>query len=395
MDVVMVVAGVVALLVAALLGHLQRWSISPPMLGLVAGVLVGPEVLGALTIAEAEQVRVMQVAARLLLAVALMAIGLRYPISQMRQRIGPVVVLVVVVMPIMALVLAAGASWLLQVPLALALVLGACLSPTDPVLASGVVTGEAAEESVPARSRQVLSLESGANDGLAMPLVIMAVAWALGRPLLSAAGVSVYEVVAGGVIGLGAGYLGGRLLRWSKEHREMGQSVRSLYTLVLAAFVLGLSGVVRADGLLSVLVAGLAHNAVVSGSDRGVEVGIDETLTQFLVIPVFVLLGAVLPWTQWAQLGWRGALFVAVALVLRRIPAVLLLRPALRSTWADAAWLGWFGPIGVAALFYLGHAHEQGVTNSVVWAAGTLVVAASTLVHGLTAGAGRWAYRRS
>lgn len=395
MDVVMVVAGVVALLVAALLGRLQRWSISPPMLGLVAGVIAGPEVLGALNIAEAEQVRVMQVAARLLLAVALMAIGLRYPISQMRQRIGPVAVLVVVVMPIMALVLAGGARWLLQVPLVLALVLGACLSPTDPVLASGVVTGEAAEETIPARSRQILSLESGANDGLAMPLVIIALAWALGRPLLGAAGVSLYEVLAGGVIGLVAGYLGGRSLRWSKEHREMGQSVRSLYTLVLAAFVLGLSGIVRADGLLSVFVAGLAHNAVVSGSDRAVEVGIDETLTQFLVIPVFVLLGAVLPWTQWAQLGWRGALFVAVALVLRRLPAVLLLRPALRSTWADAAWLGWFGPIGVAALFYLGYAHEQGVTDSVVWAAGTLVITASTLVHGLTAGVGRWAYGRS
>jgi NhaP-type Na+/H+ or K+/H+ antiporter len=55
-------------------------------------------------------------------------------------------------------------------------------------------------------------------------------------------------------------------------------------------------------------------------------------------------------------------------------------------------WLGWFGPVGIAALFYLAHAHERGVTDERVWAAGTLVVAMSTLVHGLTAPIGRRAY---
>lgn len=137
---------------------------------------------------------------------------------------------------------------------------------------------------------------------------------------------AVYEVVAGIMFGVAAGLVAGRALRWAREHREIGPSVRALYTLVLAAMVLGLSGVLNADGLLSVFVAGLVHSRVVTGGDRQVEVGIDESLNHFLVIPVFVLLGAVLPWSDWAALVWGGAVFVLVALFLRRLPVVVALR---------------------------------------------------------------------
>lgn len=394
LDVVLFAAGVVAVVVAAFLRHLERWSITPPLLGLLTGILLGPEVLGAVTIPPAEDAHVMRIAARLLLAVALMAIALRYPITQMRRRTGEVAVLVLVVLPIMAAIMAAGAAWSMQVPLGLALVLGAALSPTDPVLASGIVTGEYAERDIPGRGRQVLSLESGANDGLALPFLTVALAWALERSMVAEVGKAAYEVAAGLAIGVIAGVIAGRFMRWSREHREIGSSVRELYTLVLAAVVLGLSGLLQADGLLSVFVAGLAHNRVVTGGDRQVEVGIDESLNQFLVVPVFVLLGAVLPWSEWVALGWSGVAFVLVALLLRRLPVVLALRRPLRADRAHVVWLGWFGPIGVAALFYLGHAEEQGVTDPRLWAAGTLVIAVSTVVHGLSAGPARALYRR-
>lgn len=394
LDIVLLAAGGLALIVGALFGHLERWSMTPPMLGLLTGVVLGPQLLAALSIPAGEQIRAMQVAARLLLAVALMGIALRYPTSAMRARAGEVALLLVVVMPAMALVVAAGAAWTLQLPVGVALVLGAALSPTDPVLASGIVTGDPAEQDIPERSRQVLSLESGANDGLAQPLVVLAVAFALDHSLPSEAGKAVYEVVGALALGALAGVAAGRALRWAEEHREIGPAVRSLYTLVLAAFVLGASGLIRVDGLLSVFVAGLAHNLVVTGADRKSEVAVDEALNQFLVIPVFVLFGAVLPWSDWRAFGWRGVAFVAVALVLRRLPIVLTLKRPTGASWTHLTWLGWFGPIGVAALFYLGHADEQGVTDPSLWAAGTLVIAVSTVVHGLTAGPGRVAYRR-
>lgn len=394
LDVVLLASGAVAVVVAVLLRHLERWSISPPFLGLMTGVLLGPEVLDVLSFPPGEDVRVLTVAARLLLAVALMAVALRYPIDAIRGRLRQVVLLIAVVLPFMAAVLIAGARWVLGLPIAVAAVLGAALSPTDPVLASGIVTGEAAEADIAERDRVELSLESGANDGLAMPLLIIAAAFALGRPVGGQAAVAVYEVVAGLALGALLGWLAAQALRWSKEHREIGQSVRALYTLVVAFAVLGLSGVLRADGLLSVFVAGLVHNHIVAGQDRQVEVGIDESLNQFLVVPVFLLLGVALPWASWAELGWAGLSFVLVALLLRRVPILLALRRPLRASWANVLWLAWFGPIGVAALFYLGHAHEQGVTDPAVWAAGTLVIAVSTVVHGLTGAPGRVAYRR-
>lgn len=394
LDIVLLAAGLVAVFVAAFLRHLQRWSVTPPLLGLVTGVVLGPRVMDVLSIPAGDHAHVMMIAARLLLAVALMAIALRYPVSTARGRLGEVAVLLLIVLPVMAAIMAVGAAWSLHLPVGVALVVGTALSPTDPVLASGIVTGEPAQQDIPDRDRQVLSIESGANDGLALPFLTVAIAWALSRSLPTQVGLAVYEVLAGVAVGVAAGALGGWALRWAARHREIGVSVRGLYTLVLAAVALGLSGLLQADGLLSVFVAGLVHNRVATGGDRLLEVGIDESLNQFLVIPVFILFGAVLPWSGWAALGWGGLVFVLIALFLRRLPVVLALRRPLRATWAYAAWLGWFGPIGVAALFYLGHAEEQGVTDPAVWAAGTLVIAVSTVVHGLTAGPARVLYRR-
>jgi hypothetical protein len=94
------------------------------------------------------------------------------------------------------------------------------------------------------------------------------------------------------------------------------------------------------------------------------------------------------------EFGWSGVMFGLAALLFRHLPALLALKRPLRADWTEVIWLGWFGPIGVAALFYLGHADEQGVTDPSVWTAGTLVITLSTVVHGLTAAPGRLGYRR-
>ena len=394
LDTILWTAGGVALCTGALFVHLQRWSVSPPLLGLVAGVVIGPQVLGLAAIPADESIHVMKVAARLLLAIALMAVALRYPMGQVRSRVREVAILLVVVLPAMAAVVGLGATWLLQLPVAVAFALGAALSPTDPVLASSIVTGAAAEEDIPLRDRQTLSLESGANDGLALPFVILAVAWALDHPFDAALGRAAREVLGAVVLGVLVGTVAGRVLSWADQHRQMGPSVRSIYTLALAALVLGVSTPLGVDGLLAVFTAGLAHNLTTTGADREAEVAIDEPLGQFFVVPLFVLFGLVLPWSDWGSLGWAGLGIVLVALVLRRLPPVLALRRPLGATWAFALWLGWFGPIGVAALYYLGHLHEKGITDPRVWAAGTLVVASSTVVHGFSAGPSRVLYRR-
>ena len=113
------------------------------------------------------------------------------------------------------------------------------------------------------------------------------------------------------------------------------------------------------------------------------------------MLPLFVAIGAMLPWAEWGDLGWRGVLLVVAVLALRRLPVLLLLAAPLGLRLRDALYLGWFGPIGVSALFYVTLEADRMHLPAVVPATGALLVAASTLVHGVTSAPGRVLYRRT
>ncbi|MDQ3764183.1 MAG: cation:proton antiporter [Actinomycetota bacterium] len=395
-DVLLACAGLLAIGVAPLSGRLRRLPLSEPVLGLLAGVLLGPAVLGVLRVpSPIEEPGWLHEAARILLAISVMAVALRYSIRDVRLRLRSVLLLLAVVMPVMAALTAGVAGVALGVGLGSAVLLGAALCPTDPVLASNVVTGKPAERDLPARNRQLLSLESGANDGLALPLVILAIAIASPVTVGTALTESLWQVGGAVVIGIAIGWFGGRALRAGEQHGAAEPGPMVFFTAVLALAVLGIARLAQTDGVLAVFVCGLAFNAVATGRQRGAELPIDEAVNRFLLLPLFVAFGAALPWQAWAELGWRGPLLVAGVLVLRRLPILLILRRPLALGWVDALYVGWFGPIGVSALFYLTLEAERLDVDPVVLAAGTLVVAASTVVHGMTATPGRVLYRRA
>lgn len=395
LDLLLATVGLLGVAVAATSGILERTPFGPPILALALGVVIGPEVLALVEIPAGTDQDVLRTAARLLLAIGLMGVALRYPLDEVRRRLPGIALLVLLVLPLMAVTLAVGAMWTLGLPFGVAAVVGAVLSPTDPVLASSVVTGGPAERDIPARLRQLLSIESGANDGLAVPFVLLAISLAGGTHAadpVAALGKALLEVAIGTLLGIALGGVAGLAIRRARQGRDIEASAKLVFPLVLSLAALGLVGVAQGDAILGVFVAGLAYNQLISGSDREAEVRIDEGVNQFLVLPFFALLGIVLPWGGWGELGWGGVGLVAVALLVRRLPWVLALQRPLGLDRRDALWLGWFGPMGVAALFYLGLVHEQGVSDPVVWHAGTLVVAASTLVHGATAAPWRRAY---
>jgi NhaP-type Na+/H+ or K+/H+ antiporter len=116
---------------------------------------------------------------------------------------------------------------------------------------------------------------------------------------------------------------------------------------------------------------------------------VQEAISKLFNLPVFVLLGAMLPLADWQALGWEGIAIAALVLVLRRPIAVLICAPLLGRgiTRPDRLFLGWFGPIGIAALYYALHLREQ-TGEDVIWHATSLVIVASVLVHGLTSSLG-------
>lgn len=205
-------------------------------------------------------------------------------------------------------------------------------------------------------------------------------------------------MLGGAVVGAALGWLGGAALQAGETEGETERGPKLLFTLVLAAAVLGTSGLLEVDGVLAVFVAGLAFSEVSSGEDREGAVPIDEAVNQFLVLPLFLLLGVTLPWGQWQELGWRVAALAVAVILLRRVPVLLLRRRPLHLRPAGAAYVGWFGPVGVSALFYPTLEAERLGTAETVLAAGALVVALSTVAHGLSSPAGialyKWATGR-
>lgn len=395
LDVLLVVIGVLGVLVAALSERLRRLPLSEPLLAVLLGVLAGPQVLDVLSLPPiTSEHEVVHDASRILLAISVTAVALRYPIDAVRTQLKPVVILLLVAMPAMALASAGLAAAIVGVTWGAALLLGTAICPTDPVLASSVVTGGPAEEDLPARDRQILSLESGANDGLALPFVVLAIALAGPMTTGRAALDSAWQVGGAIVLGVLAGWLGGRAVRVGEKHGASSHGPILLFTVLNALLVLGLSGVLNLDGVLAAFVAGLAFNRTSTGGERALEVEIDEVVNRFAVLPMFVLLGATIPWTVWRELGWSALVLAVAVLLLRRLPVLLLLTRPLHLRWPDTAYLGWFGPVGVSAVFYLTlEAKELGVDQTVL-GAGILIVIASTVAHGVTSAAGRLLYRR-
>jgi sodium/hydrogen antiporter len=393
LNISLAVVGALVLFIGLFSEPLKRSFLSGPMLALAVGVLLGPALFGVLDPARwGRQEIILEQAARLTLAVALMGIALRLPAGYPLSRWRSMAVMLGLVMPLMWLSSGLLTYLILGLPFWVALLVGAVITPTDPVLASTIVQGETAENNIPARLRNLLSGESGANDGLAYPLVFLPILILIERSPEEALGQWITRTVlweVGGAVLMAAlvGYAAGWISQWAIGKGLVGTPSYLAYTLALSLLVLGGAKLLGTDGILAVFVAGLAFTMAGSAEEETQQEHVQEAVNRFFILPIFVLLGLALPWDKWVELGWGGLVLIVAVLLLRRLPAVLALNPLVGQTRGlkDALFLGWFGPIGVAALYYASLAPRMaGVEEA--WVVGSLVITVSVIVHGLTSG---------
>ena len=124
---------------------------------------------------------------------------------------------------------------------------------------------------------------------------------------------------------------------------------------------------------------------------------VQAMMERLFTIPIFFLFGLFLPINDWLSIGLPLLLFAALVMLFRRIPAFVLLRPLLPRFrhWSNIFFLGWFGPVGVAALFYTMHVLENTPYRE-VWPIVSFVIFVSTLIHGLTSlPLSRWYARKT
>ena len=402
-DRVLLVVGLALVLLGLSSRVVTRYSLSPVLLALATGVLVGPHVLG---LVDPESVvsrgKLLEQLGRVALALAVFDIALRTEPSDLRRNARRIGVLLLVVMPGMWLITSLGAGLLLGLPVALALVLGATLTPTDPGVASALVTGVLPNRLIPRRVRMSLQIEAAANDGLALPFVLFACLLAT-LPGGEVLGDWVVEV--GGQLGIAIAVGGavGALMHWLTDVAGVSRLAEEdwfpLASTGVSVTVLALAHVLGGTGIFAAFVAGLVFSEGLPQGLRKPIHTVHRSVTKVALTVVFLAFGMVLPFVDWwPELGLAGLAFALWTLVLRRLP---LSFPALRLSGTgpiSSAFIGWSGPLGVAAIYYLVYVERYNLPDyERLFLGGSLAVTVSVLgqalasvfaVHGYAKAAG-------
>jgi sodium/hydrogen antiporter len=394
MDLMLIIFSISFLIIlsGAFFKKIQNISVTEPLLALVLGILVGPDVLNIIESSDSEsEFKVLEFACQFTIAMALMATALRLPKHIFRKNATSLSNLVILGM-IFMWVLSSGIIYLLLPEFSTfeCLLIGAIVTPTDPVVASTLVTGEKAEKYLPEKIRNTLSFEAGVNDGFAYPIVFLALY------LLGAEGggdlgtwftkVLVYENILCAILAYAVGYGCGSLMK--KAHKAGFLNTKTLLSFSIAVTLLLLGGfhLLKMNPIIAVFVGGFAFAKDITANEDLKEERIQETMERLTTVPVFFILGLMLPWQDWYSMGWTSVWIVVLILLFRRLPALLLLMPVMpqfRKKIYSVLLMGWFGPIGVAALYYAVLSKDKAQLED-AWIIPSLIVAASTVVHGLT-----------
>ena len=154
----------------------ERTPLSEPLIALIAGVLIGPAIFGLLDLADlGDETLILEEAALVTLGVAFVGVTLRLPVGYASSNWRLLVVLLGIVMPLMWVASGLLVYLILGCPFWVSLLIGTIITPTDPVVTSSIVAGGVAERNLPAPLRCAISAESGFNDGLALPFVVLPV----------------------------------------------------------------------------------------------------------------------------------------------------------------------------------------------------------------------------
>jgi NhaP-type Na+/H+ or K+/H+ antiporter len=422
---VYLIAGVAMLLAAVLPAVLRRWAVSAPMVllgvGLVIGLLPTPEGLNLDPVAVRP---IIQRVSELAVLVALMGVGLALdrPLlvwqRESRRAWSPTWRLLLIAMP-----LTIGGVWLLGWGLlglapAAALLLGAVLAPTDPVLAGDVqVAGpqvvepdeEEAEELDPDdideedEVRFALTSEAGLNDGLAFPFVYAAIFLAAqGAPGEWFAGWLAWEVfgkiVIGTLIGAGTGWLLARIaFRSSTKALRLAEQGEPMLALAALVTTYGLSELVGGYGFLAVFACGMAMRAAERQHEYHREMHESiERLERLITLLILLMIGVAMTRGLLANLDWRSiAVALALIFVVRPLAGWISLRvrshhePGDRGgmSRAEQAATAFFGVRGIGSIYYLAYAGGQHVfpEERWLWSTVAVTIALSVLVHGVLA----------
>ncbi|PNY28951.1 Na(+)/H(+) antiporter [Tolypocladium capitatum] len=394
----------------------ERMYIGEATVATLCGVIFGPNAANLINPNEWGSVDIVTVEfSRIVLVVQCFAVGVELPKFYMEKHWRSVVFLLVPVM-VAGWLLVSLVIWWMIPPLSWleSLVVAACVTATDPVLASSVVGKGKFAKRVPKHLRDLLSAESGCNDGMAFPFIYLSLY--LIQYHQSASDVSfhfviyviLYECIFGAIYGFLVGYIARHGIKYAEQRDLIDRESFLVFYFVVALFCAGSGSILGVDDLLVGFSAGVGFSNDGWFGEKTEESHVSNVIDLLLNLAYFVYFGTIIPWEQYNDgvfglRAWRLVVIAVFVLLFRRIPIMMALKPFIPDVknWREALFAGHFGPIGVGAIFVamlaraeLEHAQPVPLADMppqdsenyplvyLVWPIVTFLVISSILIHG-------------
>ena len=380
--------GALLAVAAALSGVMRGTVLSISVLSVALGIGLAATDVVSVDATDPAVVHLIELA----LILTLFSDGLFVDRELLRIHWGPVTRAIVLAMPITLGLLAVMSRGIFpDLTWEEAFLLAAVLTPTDPVVTSTVVTAQR----VPSTVSHTLNLESGLNDGLALPFVLFFLVLAepggdAGHEAANLLG----EAGFGALVGIALGLVGGRL------HRHLpGGGITARYEGIyaigfgLAAF--GLADVTIGNGLIAAFVAGIVMG-VAEHEIPDAFVEFAENVSVISQVLTFFVFGALIVATGYDEEIWRLAVFIPLVLLVARPVAIMVSFVRSRLPRPQKAFIAWFGPKGVASMLFALFVLKSDVgASSTIFDIAAIVILSSIVAHGLTDTVGAsWIERR-
>ena len=371
--------------VAAVSKRLSGSPITPAILFVSIGFLVGPEVLDALDISSTSST--VRALAEATLALVLFSDASRINFGELRREISVPLRLLGIGLPLTIGLGALAAAVIFDVlTFWEAVIIGVILAPTDAALGQAVVI----KPRVPGRIRQGLNVESGLNDGICVPLLFAAVAAADVESHISGGRTGMtllLEEVGYGIVGgIAAGLLIGAIIVYAGRRDLIEGTWRQVIPAAGAALAYGTATALDGSGFIAAFVAGMVFRAVIKRDPEDLN-RLTEEAGAVLNGLTFVLFGAILLGPALGELSWKLALYAVLSLTVVRMIPVALAMLGSRARLPTLGFLGWFGPRGLASIVFAVIVIEESQLphEHLIVIAIYLTVGLSVFAHGLTA----------
>ena len=395
MDWSLAIVALAVLAVASVSGRIAGTSLTPAMLFVGIGLLVGPRVLDELDLSRTSSI--VRTLAEATLALVLFSDASRINLRQLRSDANVPLRLLGVGLPLTIVLGALAAAAIFgELTLEEALIVGVVLAPTDAALGQAVVT----ESRIPARIRQGLNVESGLNDGICVPLLFIAVAAADVHSELTGGRTAVtlvLEEIGYGIVGgVVAGLMIAAIVRVAGRRHLIAGAWLQVIPAAGAALAYGIAVGLDGSGFIAAFVAGAVFGGLLGRDPAEVNRLVDE-VGGVLNGVTFLIFGAILLGPALGHLSWHLVLYAVLSLTVVRMLPVVIAMLGTRARPATLAFMGWFGPRGLASIVFAlivlqesNLPHEQTILLAIY-----LTVGLSVLMHGITAAPlagryGRW-----